>query len=223
MTEREAALLRKTFPRSHLVSETDLTQFGLATKRPPPMSSHPAVHVSLARQLFSNQIWETVAFAAKAFFVIGLTPWMLRVWGAQGYGKFAFASSLFVLLAILDFGCSQPDAGRTLPHAIGRACSVAHHHGTRAGRLRNHFTRGGRACRAAHSYRQRSTSDGSFLDRPESSLHHHGAGDADSLLRSAPRTPCRFRLDRAFEIGHRFRMDRRDSELSPVCFRARGR
>ena len=68
------------------------------------MSSSPAPRSSVERQLFSNQVWETAAFAAKAAFMLGLTPWMLRAWGARGYGEFALASSAFVLLSILDFG-----------------------------------------------------------------------------------------------------------------------
>jgi len=59
---------------------------------------------SLERQLLSNQVWETVAFIAKAAFMIGLTPWMIRTWGAQGYGEFALASSTFVLLSLVDLG-----------------------------------------------------------------------------------------------------------------------
>jgi len=59
---------------------------------------------SLEDQLFSNQLWETVAFIAKAAFMLGLTPWMIRVWGAEGYGEFALASSAFVLLSLVDFG-----------------------------------------------------------------------------------------------------------------------
>src|SRR6266404_2213427 len=59
---------------------------------------------SLERQLLSNQVWETVAFIAKAAFMIGLTPWMIRVWGAQGYGEFAVASSAFVLFTLVDLG-----------------------------------------------------------------------------------------------------------------------
>jgi O-antigen/teichoic acid export membrane protein len=59
---------------------------------------------SLERQLLSNQIWETVAFIAKAAFMLGLTPWMIRTWGAQGYGEFALASSTFVLLSLVDLG-----------------------------------------------------------------------------------------------------------------------
>lgn len=59
---------------------------------------------SLERQLFSNQLWETVAFIAKAAFMLGLTPWMIHVWGAQGYGEFALASSLFILLSFFDLG-----------------------------------------------------------------------------------------------------------------------
>jgi O-antigen/teichoic acid export membrane protein len=59
---------------------------------------------SLERQLLSNQIWETVAFVAKAAFMVGLTPWMIRTWGAQGYGEFALASSTFVLLSLVDLG-----------------------------------------------------------------------------------------------------------------------
>ena len=56
------------------------------------------------RQLFGNQLWETVAFAAKAAFLVLLTPLMLAQWGAQGYGEFALASSAFVLLTALDCG-----------------------------------------------------------------------------------------------------------------------
>ncbi len=59
---------------------------------------------SLERQLFSNQLWETVAFIAKAAFMLGLTPWMIRVWGAKGYGEFALASSAFVLFSLVDLG-----------------------------------------------------------------------------------------------------------------------
>ncbi len=59
---------------------------------------------SLERQLLSNQVWETVAFIAKAAFMIGLTPWMIRTWGAQGYGEFALASATFVLLSVVDLG-----------------------------------------------------------------------------------------------------------------------
>ena len=59
---------------------------------------------SLERQLLSNQIWETFAFIAKAAFMLGLTPWMIRSWGAQGYGEFALASSTFVLLSLVDLG-----------------------------------------------------------------------------------------------------------------------
>lgn len=59
---------------------------------------------SLERQLLSNQLWETVAFIAKAAFMLGFTPWMIRVWGAQGYGEFALASSAFVLLSLVDLG-----------------------------------------------------------------------------------------------------------------------
>src|SRR5205085_4158591 len=59
---------------------------------------------SLERQLLSNQVWETVAFIAKAAFMVGLTPWMIRTWGARGYGEFALASSTFVLLSLVDLG-----------------------------------------------------------------------------------------------------------------------
>jgi O-antigen/teichoic acid export membrane protein len=59
---------------------------------------------SLECQLFSNQVWETIAFIAKAAFMVGLTPWMIRMWGAQGYGQFALASSTFVLLSLVDLG-----------------------------------------------------------------------------------------------------------------------
>src|SRR5205085_1877082 len=59
---------------------------------------------SLERQLLSNQVWETVAFIAKAAFMVGLTPWMIRTWGARGYAEFALASSTFVLLSLVDLG-----------------------------------------------------------------------------------------------------------------------
>ena len=59
---------------------------------------------SLERQLFSNQLWETVAFVAKAAFMLGLTPWMIRTWGKVGYGEFALASSAFIFLSFFDFG-----------------------------------------------------------------------------------------------------------------------
>lgn len=59
---------------------------------------------SIERQLFANQLWETVAFVAKAAFMLGLTPWMIRVWGTRGYGEFALASSAVVLISILDLG-----------------------------------------------------------------------------------------------------------------------
>jgi O-antigen/teichoic acid export membrane protein len=59
---------------------------------------------SVLRQLFSNQLWETIAFVAKAGFMVLLTPWMMKVWGPSGYGEFALASSTFVLLSIADLG-----------------------------------------------------------------------------------------------------------------------
>lgn len=68
------------------------------------MSPSPAPRLSVERQLISNQIWESVAFVAKAAFMLGLTPWMLHRWGSGGYGEFALASSAFALLSILDFG-----------------------------------------------------------------------------------------------------------------------
>jgi O-antigen/teichoic acid export membrane protein len=59
---------------------------------------------SVLRQLFSNQLWETIAFVAKAGFTVLLTPWMMKLWGPSGYGEFALASSTFVLLSIADLG-----------------------------------------------------------------------------------------------------------------------
>jgi O-antigen/teichoic acid export membrane protein len=59
---------------------------------------------SLEHQLLFNQVWETVAFIAKAAFMLGLTPWMIRKWGAAGYGEFALASSAFIFLSLFDFG-----------------------------------------------------------------------------------------------------------------------
>ncbi|MEP6601274.1 MAG: hypothetical protein ABJB49_05620 [Nitrospirota bacterium] len=81
-------------------------------------SSKREPRTSIERQLFSNQVWETVAFVAKAGFMLGLTPWMLQFWGTRGYGEFALASSTFVLLSVLDLGIR----GRTrvvLCHAQG--------------------------------------------------------------------------------------------------------
>ncbi len=84
--------------------------------------SRPLLGPSLQRQLSSNQLWETVAFAAKAVFMLGLTPWMLHAWGATGYGEFAIASSFFVLLSLCDLGLR----GRTrieLAKAVARGDS----------------------------------------------------------------------------------------------------
>ena len=58
----------------------------------------------IKKQLWENQIWETVAFAAKAGFLFLLTPLMLKVWGREGYGEFAIASSTVVFASVLDFG-----------------------------------------------------------------------------------------------------------------------
>ena len=59
---------------------------------------------SIERQLLSNQLWESVGFVAKGAFLLGLTPAMVRQWGSQGYGEFALASSVFVLLSLTDLG-----------------------------------------------------------------------------------------------------------------------
>lgn len=59
---------------------------------------------SVQRQLFANQLWEGVAFLAKAAFTLCLTPWMILLWGPRGYGEFALAGSAVVLLSILDLG-----------------------------------------------------------------------------------------------------------------------
>ena len=66
---------------------------------------------SLERQLLSNQIWETVAFIPRAAFMIGLTPGMIRICGAQGYGEFALASSVFVLPSLVDLVWVSPEHG----------------------------------------------------------------------------------------------------------------
>jgi len=89
---------------------------------------------SLERQLLSNQIWETVAFAAKAAFMVGLTPWMIRIWGAQGYGEFALASSTFVLLSLVDLGiraktrltlCNAGEKDRVeWPHIVAQSAAT---------------------------------------------------------------------------------------------------
>ncbi len=41
--------------------------------------------------------------------MIGLTPWMIRIWGAQGYGEFALASSVFVLPSLVDLVVFDPN------------------------------------------------------------------------------------------------------------------
>lgn len=56
------------------------------------------------RELFQNQLWQGLNFAAKAGFLAVLTPWMLRVWGEEGFGMFALASSLLVSMAVIDGG-----------------------------------------------------------------------------------------------------------------------
>jgi O-antigen/teichoic acid export membrane protein len=89
---------------------------------------------SLERQLLSNQVWETVAFIAKAAFMVGLTPWMIRTWSVQGYGEFALASSTFVLLSLVDFGiraktrlalCSAGEKDRAAwPHILTQSVAT---------------------------------------------------------------------------------------------------
>jgi O-antigen/teichoic acid export membrane protein len=60
--------------------------------------------VSFEIQLFGNQLWELVAFLAKAAFFFVLTPLMVQSWGTKAYGTFALASSFFLVLGLLDFG-----------------------------------------------------------------------------------------------------------------------
>jgi O-antigen/teichoic acid export membrane protein len=89
---------------------------------------------SLERQLLSNQVWETVAFIAKAAFMVGLTPWMIWIWGAQGYGEFALASSTFVLLSLVDLGiraktrltlCNAGEKDRVeWPHIVAQSAAT---------------------------------------------------------------------------------------------------
>jgi len=59
---------------------------------------------ALRAQLIANQLWETVSFIAKAGFLVLLTPLMLKTWGSTGYGEFAVASSVIVIVTIFDFG-----------------------------------------------------------------------------------------------------------------------
>jgi len=63
----------------------------------------PAHHEYL-RELFRNQIWQSANFASKAFFLLLLTPLMLKHWGADGFGLFGLASSLLVSMALTDGG-----------------------------------------------------------------------------------------------------------------------
>jgi len=56
------------------------------------------------KELFWNQLWQSANFAAKAGFLILLTPLMLWKWGAAGFGLYALASSLLVSMALLDGG-----------------------------------------------------------------------------------------------------------------------
>jgi O-antigen/teichoic acid export membrane protein len=55
-------------------------------------------------ELFHNQLWQSLNFAAKAGFLFLLTPLMLSKWGAEGFGLFALSSSLLVSMALLDAG-----------------------------------------------------------------------------------------------------------------------
>ena len=58
----------------------------------------------IKKQLWENQLWETVGFAAKAGFLFLLTPLMLRIWGKAQFGEFALAGSLVVFVSLVDFG-----------------------------------------------------------------------------------------------------------------------
>lgn len=82
--------------------------------------------ISIERQLFANQLWETVGFAAKAGFMLGLTPLMIRSWGIRGYGEFALASSIFVLLSLTDLGI-RARTRLALCRAVGQQKSESAH------------------------------------------------------------------------------------------------
>ena len=73
----------------------------------PSQTANPenqADRTSYLRELFANQLWQGANFAAKAAFLIVLTPLMLDRWGQEQYGLFALASSLLVSMALLDGG-----------------------------------------------------------------------------------------------------------------------
>jgi O-antigen/teichoic acid export membrane protein len=73
----------------------------------PSQTANPenqAERKSYLRELFANQLWQGANFAAKAAFLVVLTPLMLDRWGKEQYGLFALASSLLVSMALLDGG-----------------------------------------------------------------------------------------------------------------------
>ena len=43
-------------------------------------------HREYRRELLWNQIWQGANFASKAGFLLLMTPFMLKRWGADGYG-----------------------------------------------------------------------------------------------------------------------------------------
>lgn len=61
-------------------------------------------HREYLGELLSNQIWQSVNFISKAFFLLLLTPLMLKRWGADGFGLFGLSSSLLVSMALTDGG-----------------------------------------------------------------------------------------------------------------------
>jgi len=73
--------------------------------------------------LWWNQIWETLNAGLKALFVFLLTPLMIQAWGKEGFGQYAVASSLFILLTVFDFGI-RPALRVNLAVALGRKDSV---------------------------------------------------------------------------------------------------
>jgi O-antigen/teichoic acid export membrane protein len=84
----------------------------------------PDSHHRLSHALWWNQVWETVSAGLKALFVFFLTPLMLHAWGRDGFGQFAVASSLFILLSVFDFGI-RPALRVNLASAVGRKDAVA--------------------------------------------------------------------------------------------------
>lgn len=72
-----------------------------------PKNVETASRKTYLKELFQNQVWQSLNFVSKAGFLILLTPLMLKQWGPVGYGLFALSSSLLVSMALLDGGVTS--------------------------------------------------------------------------------------------------------------------